>query len=148
MVRMVLTAVPADLTTQRTVRVLAAAMRLLAAGPGVLRVDVRHVARPDLLARWVRPVLQDLMVLQGRTAQRNLSVRQDLTDHPKRRVVDHLAVPQVAERLVVLQGLPVVLMAPLVQLLLLVQPVLTDLIRQVGLTAGNFCCGVANDTVK
>jgi hypothetical protein len=88
------------------------------------------------------------MVRQVRTAQRNLSVQQVLTDHLKRQLVDHLAVPLVAERLVALHELPVVLMAPLAQLLPSVQPVLTDLIRQVGLTAGNFCCGVTNDTVK
>ena len=63
-------------------------------------------------------------------------------------MVDHLADLPVVAPHVVLHELPVDLMAPQVPRLLPGQPVLTDLIRQVGLTAGNFCCGVAHDTVK
>ena len=147
-VRTVLTAVPVDHTTQWTVPDPVAAMRLQGAVLEVPRADVRHVARPDPLDHMVLQVQRDPMVRQVHTAQRNLSVQQVLTDHLKRQRVDHLAVLQAAERRVVLHGLLVVLMAPLAQLLPSVQPVLTDLIRQVGLTAGNFCCGVANDTVK
>ncbi len=139
--RTVHTAVPVDHTTQWIVPDQVVAMHRPAAVPEVLLADEEHVVQPGPLPHMV---LQDHTVPQDHMVLPNLSVRPDLMDHLKRRVADL----QVAAQLVVLHELPVVLMAPLAQLLLSVQPVLTDLIRQVGLTAGNFCCGVTNDTVK
>lgn len=148
MVRTVLTAVPADLTTQRTAPAQVVAMLQPAAVRAVRLEAEEHVVPLGLLLHMVPQVQQDLTVRLGPMVRLSLWVQQGLTAHLLHRVVDHLAVLLVVAQPVVLHEWPVDLMAPQAPLLLLGQPVLTDLIRQVGLTAGNFCCGVANDTVK